>query len=270
MPLSPYIGLQTWDIERSPSARAMPAILEVSPPVLLASQPDLLRVSGLNMLQNDCQLLLRLQGRYVQPTSALCGDCSCLAPVHPASSTAGPSSQGAASEAASSFEQRCCGCCTSKLQLVGLLPPTPPRSPPPAQQQPAARLPTPTSAAGQPPPSCCQQRAAAVTAAPAAASAPTAAAGPSCCEATPAPTQELVQALALAGGGGSASPAAARPAGRRVSAGGARVQSLRLRLPAPQQQEEAMGAVSPAALLPGLLHLDICCRTFTAPRGEAR
>lgn len=68
---------KTWDIEGSPSARAVPAILEVSPPLLLASQPEQLRVTGLNMLQNDCQLLLRLQGRYVQPAAAHCGDCCC-------------------------------------------------------------------------------------------------------------------------------------------------------------------------------------------------
>ena len=87
---------QTWDIEGAPSGRAVPALLDVSPPLLLASQPTQLRVSGLNMLQNDCQLLLRLQGSYVQPAWAMCGDCGCQASVHPGSSaaTASPGRRG--------------------------------------------------------------------------------------------------------------------------------------------------------------------------------
>lgn len=56
---------QTWDLEAAATAssRAVPAILEVSPPLLLASSPALLHISGINLLQTDCQLLLRLQAR---------------------------------------------------------------------------------------------------------------------------------------------------------------------------------------------------------------
>lgn len=231
---------QTWDIEGSPSARAVPAILEVSPPLLLASQPEQLRVTGLNMLQNDCQLLLRLQGRYVQPAAAHCGDCCCAASVHPASG-AGPAGQLAAAAAASSFEQRCCGCCTDKLQLVGLLP-----RPFPAATDAAVSAGAPGGAAAIEPPSCCQART------PAGAAAPDAA--PPCCQAQQATTQQQPE---------QQQQAAVGSAGRRLLAGAARMQSLRLQLPSQAQQE----AAGQQALPPGLLHLDIARRAYMAPRG---
>jgi hypothetical protein len=210
--------LQTWDIESS-SARAVPAILEVSPPLLLASQPGELCVSGINMLQNDCRLLLRLQGRYVQPAAATCRDCTCSAPVHPGSgvSTAG---QVAAAIDAASFEQRCCGCCVNKLQLAGLLPPAadPPSKPAPQ----AAQADAPTQPADKP--SCCRQAAAHAGAAP-----------------------------AVAAGG------------RRVMAGAARLQTVRLHLPTSEQQDLQL-----EPLLPGLLHLDIQRRAYSAPRGKLK
>lgn len=131
----------------------------------------------------------------MQPAAALCGDCSCQAPVRP-SAEASPIYQAAAAAAAASFEQRCCGCCVAKLQLAGLLPRTP-----------AAGA---AVGAGAPPP-------------------------PACC------------------GGGSGR--------RRVAAGAARLQSVRVQLPV--QQPGAQGA----ALLPGLLHLNIQRSAYTAPRG---
>ncbi|KAI3423834.1 hypothetical protein D9Q98_009670 [Chlorella vulgaris] len=206
---------QTWDIESS-SARAVPAILEVSPPLLLASQPGELCVSGINMLQNDCRLLLRLQGRYVQPAAATCRDCTCSAPVHPGSgvSTAG---QVAAAIDAASFEQRCCGCCVNKLQLAGLLPPA--ADPPSKPQAAQAAADAPTQPADEP--SCCRQAAADAGAAP-----------------------------AVAAGG------------RRVMAGAARLQTVRLHLPTSEQQDLQL-----EPLLPGLLHLDIQRRAYSAPRG---
>ena len=186
----------------------MPSLLDVSPPLLLASQPAQLQVSGLNLLQNDCQLLLRLQGRYLQPAAAHCGSCACQAPVLPGSD-ADPATRAAAAVAAASFEQRCCGCCTRRLQLVGLVPP------------------------------------------PAAPAAPAVAASPSCCS-----------------GHGAAEPAAtgsgSTASSRRVSAGAARVQSVRLLLPG---QSQGQGGAE-GGLLPGLLHLDVQRRAYTAPKGE--
>ncbi len=193
----------------------MPAILDVNPPLLLASQPAELRVSGLNMLQNDCQLLLRLQGRYVQPAAARCGDCCCHAPVLPGSD-ADPATRAGAAAAAASFEQRCCGHCVSNLQLAGLVP-----------------------------------LAGASTAAAAAAAAP------SCCGGTVAPEQ-------------AAAATSSTASSRRVSAGQARVQSVRLQLPAAAAPSPGQGqgqGEAAAALLPGLLHLDIQRRAYTAPKG---
>ena len=191
----------------------MPSILDVSPPLLLASQPAGLQVSGLNMLQNDCQLLLRLQGRYVQPAAALCANCTCQAPVQPGSD-ADPATRAVAAAAAASFEQRCCGCCVRKLQLAGLVP-----------------------------------------LASASASA-TAAAAPACCGQHEAPEP-------------ASAPTADTASSRRVSAGEARVQSVRLLLPAAAAQNTGQGQGEPApALLPGLLHLDIQRRAYTAPKGS--
>lgn len=252
-PPHPTPPLQSWDIEGSPAARAVPAILEVSPPLLLASQPEQLRVSGLNMLQNDCQLLLRLQGRYIQPAATHCGDCSCAAPVHPASG-AGPAGQLAAAAAASSFEQRCCGCCTDKLQLVGLLP----RLVCGAADGNAAAGEASAAAAAAEPPTCCKGGPA-----PGTPSAVPPAAPPPCCQAKQQqqPEQERPEQPSAAAAAGS--PPAPAGAGRKVLAGAARLQSLRLQLPS-QEQREAAGQ---PALPPGLLHLDIARRAYMAPRG---
>lgn len=165
------------------------------------------------MLQNDCQLLMRLQGRYVQPAAALCGDCTCQASVQPGSD-ADPATRAAAAAAAASFEQRCCGCCVRKLQLAGLVP-----------QAGAA------GAASTLPPPCCGGHAAVEPAA-------------------------------------AATPTASTASSRRVSAGQANVQSVRLLLPAAAAVNLGQSSAEAApGLLPGLLHLDIQRRAYTAPKG---
>jgi hypothetical protein len=226
----------------SASARAVPAILRASPPLLLAGDPGELLVQGINMLQNDARLLLRLQGRYVQPAAAACDACACAAPVHPGSG-ASAAGQAAAAADAARFEQRCCGCCVGKLQLAGLLPTG-------ARPDPAAR-----------PPSCCQA-------------------------AEPAPAAEQPSeeqaALQQAGrcckgqqehasghradcrcGGETCAKAGPKAPSRRVVAGAPALQGVRLRLPDARQQQEQQ-----EALLPGLLHLDVQRRAFTAPQGK--
>lgn len=221
------------------------------------------------MLQNDCRLLLRLQGRYVQPAAAMCTDCACSAPVHPGSSV-GMAGQVAAVTAAASFEQRCCGCCVNKLQLAGLLPQA-------ATATPAAVPPAAGLAVAEPPPGCCHSAsptAEAAAAGPPLDSATAAAAAPApapggCCgckeEQEPAcqPPSRLQQQLGARAS--DACPKAPGGSGRRVSAGAACLQGVRLQLPSQQQQEE-----QEEPLLPGLLHLDIQRHAYTAPRGKLR
>jgi hypothetical protein len=121
--------LRTWRADGgAPRGRAAPVVLAAEPAVLLAgaAAPEL-RVRGVNLLQDGCELLVRLQGAYVDAPRAACADCACVA-----------ARRGAAGAAA--FEARCCGCCVGRLQAaeLGAAPGAAPATAPAAEQ--AARL----------------------------------------------------------------------------------------------------------------------------------
>jgi hypothetical protein len=121
--------LRSWRADGgAPRGRAAPLVLAAEPAVLLAgaAAPEL-RVRGVNLLQDGCELLVRLQGAYVDAPRAACADCACVA-----------ARRGEAG--AEAFEARCCGCCVGRLQAaeLGDAPGAAPAAAPAAEQ--AARL----------------------------------------------------------------------------------------------------------------------------------
>lgn len=135
----------TWDVHAAPAGRAVPTVLEVSPQVVLASTGGEVVIRGLNLLQDNCQLLLRHHGAYIQPLAAGCADCTCSASIAQA-----PSVAGAPASAPPEARGPCCGCCVSKLQTAGIAAPCAEASTPP-QPQASASFPPPPA----PAPCCC-------------------------------------------------------------------------------------------------------------------
>lgn len=107
---------QTWSIDSAPSDRAVPAICSTSPSVLLGSRPVALVVSGINLLQDDTELLCRLQGRYLEPLEAQCANCTCRA----SRSSCSVAASSVAAEQSTSWEASCCGCCLGRVAPAGL------------------------------------------------------------------------------------------------------------------------------------------------------
>lgn len=104
----------TWDVKDLPTGRAPPSVTEVSPTVLLAGAPRAqLLIRGMNLLQNDTEVLCRSHGKYVAVESAGCADCRCKTRV---SASCGGSKDGASAL----MERTCCGCCVSKLANLSL------------------------------------------------------------------------------------------------------------------------------------------------------
>jgi hypothetical protein len=132
---------QIWQIGSTPGERAVPAVLEMKPAVLLATnlthaartatatkktccggganethQEEII-VKGVNLLQDDSEIVCRLQGEYVDVESAGCAECRCSASVKACCQSSG----GAASSTTSSaWENKCCGCCVAKLAFLSL------------------------------------------------------------------------------------------------------------------------------------------------------
>ena len=133
---------QMWDVGSGTDARVMPSVLEIKPMVLLAAVltpptasccsgknnkvphspvSHQIIVQGVNLLQDDCEIVCRLQGEYINVENAKCSQCSCSAAVKACcqsslGAAAGPSS----SPSASGWESRCCGCCIAKLASLSL------------------------------------------------------------------------------------------------------------------------------------------------------
>jgi len=127
-----------WQIGSTPGERAVPAVLEMKPAVLLATnstnavrtttvteksccggsakktQVEQIIVKGMNLLQDDCEIVCRLQGEYVAVESAGCAECRCSASVKACCSS------GAVGNTSSEWENKCCGCCISKLASLTL------------------------------------------------------------------------------------------------------------------------------------------------------
>ncbi|GAB4817623.1 hypothetical protein N2152v2_004669 [Parachlorella kessleri] len=130
---------RSWDVRTAAAARAVPQVLSVSPPLLVAGRPAAVQLAGVNLMQNDCQLLARMHGAYLDLPEAGCAHCCCRAPrPTPSPAHSGGQEGGAAAGSgppggggpccvsssgeeegegeAAGWEQRCCGCCTSKLR----------------------------------------------------------------------------------------------------------------------------------------------------------
>lgn len=130
---------QTWDMTLTMQERVLPAVLEMKPIVLLASSssssslsgggclgkaakessvaPAQLIVQGINLLQDDCEIVCRLQGDYVPIETAKCLECRCAAAVKACCRSPGRPPSGAPT---GGWESRCCGCCVAKLASLSL------------------------------------------------------------------------------------------------------------------------------------------------------
>ena len=112
---------QAWDVSADRTLRAVPAVLGISPAILLSSSPSpsqQLVAQGMNLLQDDCEVVCRLQGEYVPVASAGCSECHCAAAVR-ACCRSGNSDM-ADAPSSKDWESRCCGCCVSKLASLTL------------------------------------------------------------------------------------------------------------------------------------------------------
>ncbi|KAH7617958.1 putative Squamosa promoter-binding-like protein 4 [Nannochloris sp. 'desiccata'] len=131
---------QIWQIGSTLGERAVPAVLETKPAVLLATsfnasasptttpmktsccgggakktQQEII-VKGVNLLQDACEIVCRLQGEYVVVEKAGCAECRCSASVK----SCCQSSNGAGVGISSEWENTCCGCCISKLASLSV------------------------------------------------------------------------------------------------------------------------------------------------------
>jgi hypothetical protein len=83
--------------------------------VLLSGTPAAqLAVTGINLMQNDCELVFRQHGAYVVADRAQCADCTCCAPVRACCVSGGDAPP------SNAWEQQCCGCCVAKLQDLSI------------------------------------------------------------------------------------------------------------------------------------------------------
>jgi len=105
----------TWDAESAPGGRALPCVAKTSPLFLSAGSSAQLKIQGVNLLQDDCEVVCRSQGDYVPVERARCTQCSCSAAVTSRCAT------GTCAETSSEgWEKQCCGCCTSKIAQLSL------------------------------------------------------------------------------------------------------------------------------------------------------
>lgn len=103
---------QMWKVDRSISnGRYIPSIVNITHPVICSSDTNNLTftLNGINLLQNDFEILCRFQGKYILIDRAGCRDCKCVASVKNSSKS---SISGASSR---DWEKRCCGCCSRKI-----------------------------------------------------------------------------------------------------------------------------------------------------------
>lgn len=110
---------RSWDVRTAAAARAVPHVQSVSPPVVVAGRTAAVTLQGVNLMQDDSELLARMHGSYLSLPDARCTDCCCRAPP---SGPAGRSTRSSCcstdsdEQGAAGWEQRCCGCCTARLQ----------------------------------------------------------------------------------------------------------------------------------------------------------
>jgi hypothetical protein len=139
---------QIWQIGSTPGERAVPAVLEMKPAVLLATtaktttdgattttstkkrccgggggakhrkeNEEEITIKGVNLLQDDCEIVCRLQGEYITVESAGCAECCCTAAVK---ACCQGSSGNTSSRGATEWESKCCGCCIAKLSSLSV------------------------------------------------------------------------------------------------------------------------------------------------------
>ena len=103
---------QMWDASAAfVNGRFMPFLVDVSNPVILLGRKEDLsfRLRGMNLMQDNFEIVCRFQGSYVPIARAKCSDCRCMAATKKCCK-----SDGSAGES-DGWERRCCGCCSRKL-----------------------------------------------------------------------------------------------------------------------------------------------------------
>ena len=120
---------KSWEINGGSSSSSNddefigPSVIGMQPLVLLSSSlapgsATKLVVQGVNLLQDDCEIVCRLQGQYVAVERAGCTDCKCVVAVK--ACCQGPSVADELVAKAEGWQSRCCGCCIGKLATLSI------------------------------------------------------------------------------------------------------------------------------------------------------